>query len=148
MVIIKQDSELMTNYVSANPIPAGQHFAIFRDANMDPGVFSLSEDSYLYLITVINGQATKIDFGSVSGIVPQGVKVQAFAVVQAPDSTLDICIATPQTSSTSNFTLLHNITFNELLGPIPSSKIIRGTNFPIIDHIYMVCSVYFTIQIA
>lgn len=143
MVTIKQDSELMTNYVSANPIPAGQHFAVFRDANMDPGVFSLSEDSYLYLITVINGKATKIDFGSVSGIVPSGVKVQAFAVVQAPDSTLDICIATPQANNTtSSFTLLYGITFSELLGPIPSSKIIRGANFPTIDHIYMVCPVY------
>ncbi|KAL7948582.1 hypothetical protein V8C42DRAFT_363071 [Trichoderma barbatum] len=137
MVTIKQDSELMTNYVSANPIPAGQHFAVFRDANMDPGVFSLSEDSYLYLITVINGKATKIDFGSVSGIVPKGVKVQAFAVVQAPDSTLDICIAIPQSSTTSSFTLLNRITFAELLGPIPSSKIIRGASFPTIDHIYM-----------
>ncbi|UKZ82559.1 hypothetical protein TrVFT333_010350 [Trichoderma virens FT-333] len=138
MVTIKQDSELMTNYVSANPIPAGQHFAVFRDANMDPGVFALSEDSYLYLITVINGKATKIDFGSVSGIVPSGVKVQAFAVVQAPNSTLDICIATPgANNTTSTFTLLYGITFTELLGPIPSSKIIRGDSFPIIDHIYM-----------
>ncbi|KAK0757264.1 hypothetical protein N5P37_009982 [Trichoderma harzianum] len=138
MVIIKQDSELMTNYVSANPIPAGQHFAVFRDANMDPGVFSLSEDSYLYLITVINGKATKIDFGSVSGIVPSGGKVQAFAVVQAPDSTLDICIATPgATATTSSFTLLYGVTFAELRGPIPSSKIIRGASFPTVDHIYM-----------
>ncbi|RFU77335.1 hypothetical protein TARUN_4887 [Trichoderma arundinaceum] len=136
MVTITQDSELMTNYVSANPIPAGQHFAVFRDAQMDPGVFALSEDFYLYLIMVINGQATKIDFGHVSGIVPQGVQVQAFAVVQAPDSTLDICIATPGSGNTTNFALLHNITFTELLSPIQSSKIIRG-NFPKVDHIYM-----------
>ncbi|PNP58955.1 hypothetical protein THARTR1_01203 [Trichoderma harzianum] len=138
MVTIKQDSELMTNYVSANPIPAGQHFAVFRDSDMDPGVFSLSEDSYLYLITVVNGKATKIDFGSVSGVVPKGVKVQAFAVVQAPDSTLDICIATPgANAATSSFTLLYGVTFAELQGPIPSSKIIRGASFPTVDHIYM-----------
>ncbi|KAL7934280.1 hypothetical protein V8C35DRAFT_327196 [Trichoderma chlorosporum] len=138
MVTIKQDSELMTNYVSANPIPAGQRFAVFRDANMDPGVFSLSEDSYLYLISIINGKATKVDFGSVSGIVPSGTKVQAFAVVQAPDSTLDICIATPGANNTSSsFTLLYGVTFAELSGPIPASKIFRGASFPTVDHIYM-----------
>jgi hypothetical protein len=137
MVTITQDSELMTNYVSANPIPAGQQFAVFRDAQMDPGIFALSEDFYLYLIMVINGQATKIDFGSVSGVVPKGVQVQAFAVVQAPDSTLDICIATPSNGNTSNFALLYNISLAELQSPIQSTKIIRGS-FPTVDHIYMV----------
>ncbi|KAL6901484.1 hypothetical protein GGI43DRAFT_433631 [Trichoderma evansii] len=136
MVTITQDSELMTNYVSANPIPAGQQFSVFRDAQMDPAVFALSEDSYLYLIMVNDGKATRIDFGSVSGVVPQGVQVQAFAVVQAPDSTLDICIATAGSNNASNFALLYNISLNELFSPIQSTKIIRG-NFPTVDHIYM-----------
>ncbi|KAI8717021.1 hypothetical protein NCS52_00997300 [Fusarium sp. LHS14.1] len=137
MVVIKQDSELMTNYVSANPIPAGERFAVFRDANGEPGVFALSEDLYLYLVMVIDGKAEKIDFGNTSGIVSRGVKVQAFAVVQAPDSTLDICIATPGAGETSNFTLLHSITLSELKGSIPSSKVLCGSNFPSVHHIFM-----------
>lgn len=128
----------MTNYVSANPIPAGERFAVFRDADGEPGVFALSEDLYLYLVMVIDGKAERIDFGNTSGIVPKGVKVQAFAVVQAPDSTLDICIATPGAGETSNFTLLHNITLSELKGSIPSSKVLRGSNFPSVHHIFMV----------
>ena len=137
MVTIKQDSELITNYVAANPIPAGERFEIFRDAQGDPGVFALSEDSYLYLIMVINGTTTKLDFGYTSGIVSEGVKVQAFAVVQAPDSTLDICIATAGSDDTSDFVLLHNVVLGELQGPIPSSKITRGSNFPTVHHIFM-----------
>lgn len=140
MVLIKQDSELMTTYVSANPIPAGQHFEVFQDANMDPVVFSLSEDNCLYLVTVVDGKATRLDFGRASGILPGGGKIQAFALAQAPDSTLDICIATYRDDTHSNFFLLHNLSADELLGPTPSSKIMPGEYFPTIEHIYMVYS--------
>ncbi|KAL5592278.1 hypothetical protein FOBRF1_013304 [Fusarium oxysporum] len=137
MVVIHRDSELMTNYVSANPIPASERFGVFRDADNEPGVFALSEDFYLYVVMLIDQKPTKIDFGHISGVVPNGVKVQAFAVVQAPDSTLDICIATPGTGDTSDFALLHNISPSDLKDPTPSSKVIRGSGFPTVHHIFM-----------
>ncbi|KAF4334795.1 hypothetical protein FBEOM_11362 [Fusarium beomiforme] len=137
MVVIHRDSELMTNYVAANPIAASERFDVFTDADNEPGVFALSEDFYLYVIMLIDHKPTKIDFGHISGVVPSGVKVQAFAVVQAPDTTLDICIVTPGAGSTSDFALVHNISPRELNRPIPPSKVIRGSDFPTVDHIFM-----------
>ena len=139
MIIIKHDSELMRNYVAANPVPAGERFAVFKDLQEEPAVLALSDDSRLNLVMVVNGSATKIDFEKSSGIAKDGVKVQAFAVKQASDTTLDICITTEASNNKSNFWLLHGIKPADLLEQIPTSKITRGT-FPSVRHIFMVCS--------
>ena len=137
MVFINQDSELMTNYVGANPIPAGERFSVFRDADNDVGVFALSEDGVLELIMAVDGKTTKIDFGVNSGILASGAVVQAFAVAQSPGSTLDIAVAVAHGSS-SDFYLLTGIGLSELQGPAPSSKITTGSGFPTVRHIFMV----------
>lgn len=139
MITVKQDSELITNYVAANPIPAGERFVVVSDEHQEPAVFALSEDSILYLIKVIDGQTAKLNFGKTSGVVGDGVAVQAFAVTQAADSSLNICIATRGfNKNESSFHLLHNITLPELQAEIPASKIISGHKFPRVYHIFMV----------
>ncbi|RHZ62475.1 uncharacterized protein CDV56_108640 [Aspergillus thermomutatus] len=122
MISVVKDGELMTNYVTMNPVPA---------------VMSLSEDHILYLIISEDGKVTRLDFGKSSGIVTGDRQVQAFAVQQALDGTLDICIAVETIGSRSHFYLLHAIRPDELLQPIPSKEIIDGLNFPAVAHIYM-----------
>ncbi|XXH03862.1 hypothetical protein Hte_010268 [Hypoxylon texense] len=136
MIIVKKDSEVMTNYVAANPVPAGESFGVFNDQSLQPAIFALSEDAILNLIVTADREPAKFDFGKLCGLFPGGVIIQAFAVLQAPDSSLDICIATKATDTTSNFYLLHHITLDEIIGTTPSAKVTRGV-FPTVDHIYM-----------
>ncbi|KAF7175180.1 hypothetical protein CNMCM7691_006584 [Aspergillus felis] len=136
MLIIKKDSEVMINYVAANPVPAGENFGVFHDKEWQPAVFALGEDGILSLIITVGREPTKIDFARASGLFSQDVKVQAFAVLQAPDSSLDICIATEASDTTSNFYLLHHITLDEIPGTMPSAKVIQGF-FPTVHHIFM-----------
>lgn len=140
MVVVKQDSELMTNYVAANPVPAGERFAVFTDDRQSPAVFALSENKILELIIVINGTSTKLDFGSTCGAFDANAQVQAFAVTQGDDGTLDISVAVPGNGGLSNYFLFHGVEPKELQGRISSSKIIRGTQFPPVKHIFQVCS--------
>lgn len=136
MIIVKKDSELMTNYVAANPVPAGENFGVFQDKQLQPAVLALSQDSFLYLVINVKGQSIKFNFRETSGIAKGKGKVQAFAVQQAPDLTLDICIATEADKKISDFYLLHGVTLEEITGAIPQSKIIHG-QFPTVHHIYM-----------
>ncbi|PYH40187.1 uncharacterized protein BP01DRAFT_410995 [Aspergillus saccharolyticus JOP 1030-1] len=136
MITVKKDSEVMTNYVAANPVPAGENFGVFHDQQWQPAVFALGEDHILSLIITVDREPKKYDFAKISGLFSQEVEVQAFAVLQAPDSSLDICIATKASDTTSNFYLLHHITLDEIPGTVPSAKVIQGV-FPTVDHIYM-----------
>ncbi|KAJ8212576.1 hypothetical protein LV164_002350 [Aspergillus fumigatus] len=113
MLIIKKDSE-----------------------DWQPAVFALGEDGILSLIITVGREPTKINFTKASGLFSEDVKVQAFAVLQAPDSSLDICIATEASDTTSNFYLLHHITLDEIPGTMPSAKVIQGV-FPTVRHIFM-----------
>jgi hypothetical protein len=45
MATIKADSELMTNYVAAVPVPAGSKFSAMLDENRRVMVLSLSNDT-------------------------------------------------------------------------------------------------------
>ncbi|RAL09112.1 uncharacterized protein BO97DRAFT_459557 [Aspergillus homomorphus CBS 101889] len=136
MIIVKKDSEVMTNYVAANPVPAREHFAVFNDIQQQPAVFALGENGVLNLVITTNREPTRFDFAQQSGLFPEDVQVQAFAVLQAPDSSLDICIATKASDKESNFYLLHHITLDEITGTMPSAKVTHGL-FPTVDHIYM-----------
>lgn len=138
MITVAKDGELMTNYATINPVPAGEVFGAFTDHTNQPAVMSLSEDNILYLIISKNDKVTRFDFGKSSGIVKEGRKVLAFAVQQALDSTLDICMAVDKPTPGCHFYLLHSIKSEDLLHPIPSNKIIDAVNFPIVKHIYMV----------
>ncbi|KAF7615700.1 hypothetical protein F9C07_2285063 [Aspergillus flavus] len=137
MITVTKDGELMTNYVTINPVPADEVFGAFTDHEKQPAVMSLSEDSILYLVISNGGKVTRIDFGRSSGIVKGERKVLAFAVQQSLDGTLDICMAVDKPTSGCRFYLLHAIRPEDLLQPIPPSKIIEAANFPIVAHIYM-----------
>ena len=138
MITITQDSELMTNLISANPIPAGNRFIAFRDHNLDPAVFSLSDDQKLNLVITVNGEPNLIDFGNTSGLYTKHTKIQAFDVKQAPDSGLNICIATEAIDGRSDFYLIHDIKPSELLKPVAADRIVKGSGFPGTHHIFMV----------
>ncbi|GMG13227.1 unnamed protein product [Aspergillus oryzae] len=119
MITVTKDGELMTNYVTINPVPADEVFGAFTDHEKQPAVMSISEDSILYLVISDGGKVTRIDFGRSSGIVKGERKVLAFAVQQSLDGTLDICMAVDKPTSGCRFYLLHAIRPEDLLQPIP-----------------------------
>lgn len=128
----------MTNYATINPVPADEVFGAFTDHEKQPAVMSLSEDNILYLIISDNGKVSRFDFGQSSGLVGENRKVLAFAVQQALDGTLDICMAVDKPTPGCRFYLLHAILPEELLQKIPRSKVIDAVNFPMVAHIFMV----------
>lgn len=121
-------------------VSAGEDFGVFHDQNLQPAVFPLSEDAILNLIIAVSREPSNVDFGKASALFPEYVKVQAFAVLQAPDSSLDISIATKATDTTSDFYLLHHITLDEIPVTIASAKVTHGA-FSTVGHNYMVCSI-------
>ena len=142
MISITQDSELMTNLIPANPIPAGNRFVVFEDEDHEPAVFSLGEDQILNLVITVDGEPTLVNFGEVLDIFSEGTKIQAFNVKQAPDLSLNLCIATQATNGLSSFHLVHAIKPSELLQSVATEKLVKGENFPVIHHIFMVSSAY------
>ncbi|KAI1143196.1 hypothetical protein F5Y05DRAFT_367831 [Hypoxylon sp. FL0543] len=134
MITIKQDSELMTNYIPANPVPAGNRFVGIKDAHSRPACFSLSSDKKLNLIIQSDDAATLVDFGELAGI--HG-NVQAFDVQQSPNSDLSLCVATDEGDGTSSFWFLDKLHPRNLTGSVPENKIVKGNGFPSIHHLFM-----------
>ncbi|OTA69582.1 hypothetical protein K449DRAFT_418966 [Hypoxylon sp. EC38] len=134
MITIKQDSELMTNYIPANPVPAGNRFVGIKDAHSRPACFSLSSDKKLNLIIQSDEAATLIDFGEHVGI--RG-NVQAFDVQQSSNSDLSLCVAIDEGNGTSSFWFLNEIHPRDLTNNIPVNKIVKGNGLPSIHHLFM-----------
>lgn len=141
MIIVKQDSELMTNLIPANPVPSGNRFSVFKDEQFNPAVMSLGDNHKLNLIIEIDGSPTLIDFGKTSGLVKDGTKILAFDVQQAPDMSLDICFALDAIMSQSDLIVIHAVMPAELSKPISSEKVATGHGFPVVHNIYMVSGI-------
>ena len=113
MASIHIDSELMTNYVSALPVPAGSHFVTCLDPiSRRPMVFGISNDPTpkLQVVKVIarpeyfeshcsrkkqedeDGITQLIDFGQLLNI-PSSTSVLAFDCQQSADLTIYLCLA-------------------------------------------------------
>lgn len=137
MITIKQDAELMTNLLPANPVPAGNRFVAFRDEDSSPAVFSLSQDHKLNLVISVGGVSSLVDFGKLCGITTD---VQAFDMRQGADLKIWIAIEAKAANNMSNFYLVFDLQPNYLLTP-PESKIIRGTvPYPEVHGMFMVYS--------
>ncbi|KAI0841842.1 hypothetical protein F5Y06DRAFT_258371 [Hypoxylon sp. FL0890] len=134
MITIKQDSELMTNYIPANPVPAGNRFVGIKDAHSRPACFSLSSDKKLNLIIQSDDAATLVDFGELAGIHGD---VQAFNVQQSPNSDLSLCVATDEGNGTSSFWFLDKLHPRNLTGNVPKDRIVKGNGLPSIHHLFM-----------
>ncbi|KAI1331436.1 hypothetical protein F5Y16DRAFT_422964 [Xylariaceae sp. FL0255] len=134
MISIKQDSELMTNYIPANPVTAGERFVGFYDESSRPACFSLSSDKKFNLVIQNEGAATLVDFGVQNGF---DSNFQAFHVQQGADKKLDICAAYDDDNGTSGFFILHQIYPHDLLEPIANDQFIRGSGLPTIHHLFM-----------
>jgi hypothetical protein len=135
MISIKQDSELMINYIPANPVAAGEHFVSIHDERSRPACFSMSSDKKLNLVIENDGAVVLTDFGAHIGITGD---VQAFDAQQGNDLKLDICVAFVGDNSTSSFILIHQIRPRDLLNSISDVKIIKGSGLPTVHHLFMV----------
>jgi hypothetical protein len=125
----------MSNYVAADPIAAGRQFAVFRDAMNEPASLSIGTDNVLYLSMNSHNEASSMDLGKSIGL---SGDVQAFALHQNPDLSMDISIAVASKTG-SELSILHNVLPDELAGPIAKDKILQGPGFDTIYNLFMVC---------
>ncbi|PYH76178.1 hypothetical protein BO82DRAFT_359369 [Aspergillus uvarum CBS 121591] len=70
MIIVKKDSDVMTNYVATKSVPAGEAFDVFNDIQQRPAVFALGENRVLNLIISTHHEPTKIDSAHNSALSP------------------------------------------------------------------------------
>ncbi|KAF7870614.1 hypothetical protein EAF04_004358 [Stromatinia cepivora] len=104
MASIATDSELMTNFIAAVPVPAGSHFDTVLDENRRPLVFCLNQEAVpkLQIIRIGNNNAPVVfDLGPCISL-PAAAMVQTFEVQQANDLTLYLCVAYQQSATSSS----------------------------------------------
>ncbi|KAH0372867.1 hypothetical protein KCU65_g919, partial [Aureobasidium melanogenum] len=86
MASLTVDSELMTNYISAVPVPAGSHHVAVLDEKRMPLLFTLSNDRPLPRLQVLRrdseGQSSIFDIGKQIGL-PENAYIQSFHVEQS-----------------------------------------------------------------
>ncbi|KAK2758180.1 hypothetical protein FQN54_004024 [Arachnomyces sp. PD_36] len=107
MASFKTDAELMTNYVSASPVPAGTHFVTVLDENSRPIVVSLSSDKVPKLQIIRHdpkGVQYLFDLGACFDLPTEAI-IQAFDVVQAPNKTLYLVFAYVRDAKSSHVVL-------------------------------------------
>ncbi|KAK6526111.1 hypothetical protein TWF281_011148 [Arthrobotrys megalospora] len=134
MITIKEDSELMTNLIPANPIPSGNRFVAIKDEDSKLACFSLSDDKKLNLTVNIHGVYSLIDFGKLAGI---QADVQAFDVQQSPNLSLDICVATDDGDDKSTLWFFDKVDIESVSESIPGSKVIKSSGLPAVHHLFM-----------
>ena len=121
MASIVVDSELMTNYVSAVPAPAGSHHVTVLDENRMPMLFCMSSDRQPRLRVSksternqnnmklsdqaavckdVNGHSDMIDIHDALGL-PADAELEAFHLEQSWSLKLFLCVAYKSTSSSS-----------------------------------------------
>jgi hypothetical protein len=115
MARVLADSELMTNYVSAAPVPAGSYFQVILDEQRRPMVVSISNDPtpklqlgksilsqraselpQTYTITVKHnkGEPSQVlDIGPCLGIRGDSGRILTFAIQQAENLAVCLCVA-------------------------------------------------------
>ncbi|KAH8802584.1 hypothetical protein F5884DRAFT_683783 [Xylogone sp. PMI_703] len=105
MATLHFDSELMTSYFSAVPVPPSSHLVNCLDPiSRRPMIFALSSDATPKLQVIkedASGRRVLIDL-SKSLNIPDNIPVQAFDVQQSPDLSLYLTFATQANSTQSN----------------------------------------------
>lgn len=135
MITLAQDAELLTNLVSANPVPATKQFFVFNDELKHPAILSRSSDDKLELIINIDGRPHLRNLGNIWGL---SGHVQACALLQDEDLTVSIAVATGADNGKSQFYLIHNVKPADLLN-YASDNIAKASDlFPEIHGIYIV----------
>lgn len=135
MISFTEDSELMTNLLPANPVPAGNRFVAIRDADSNPALVSLSQDNKLNLIIKRVGAPKLVDLGSLYGLT---TKVLAFDVYQDPELNLWFAIATDAGNNQCNFYLIVNVAAKDVLTPPSGSIVGSEAKYPLIHAIFIV----------
>ncbi|TXC08244.1 hypothetical protein FocTR4_00004234 [Fusarium oxysporum f. sp. cubense] len=96
MATIKIDSELMTNYVSTVPVPAGSHHVTVLDQKRMPMVFCLSNDRLSPRLQILRrdaeGHSQLFDIHNLIGL-PKDIYVQTFHAEQSWDLRLHLAVA-------------------------------------------------------
>lgn len=135
MISITQDAELITNLISANPVPASNRFFAFTDEQNNPAVLSHSQDNKLDLIINVDGKPQLKNLGEIWGL---SGAVQACALLQDTEKSVFIAVATDAGDEKSRLYLIYNTKPADLL-TYDADKIVEGSDlFPKIHGIYMV----------
>lgn len=153
MASIVYDSELMTNYLAAVPVPAGsQFFTVLDPVTSRPIVFALSNDAVPRLqATKVclagsaghlsdhlqddkNGQRQLIDIGKILGIADD-TRIQTFEVKQLDDKSIVLCVAVRINDTTSRLLLCRPF---QMTSP-PQITALPPQNLSQISKIFIVC---------
>lgn len=139
MITITQDAELMTNILTANPVPVANAFAAFTDVQNNPGVVSHSQDNKLEAIVHVNGKPQMFDLNEIWKIKGD---IQAFGLWQDANHHLWIAIAAEAKEAESRFYLIYDVDPNTLLS-FSTGHIIEATgNYAKIHAVYMVSKTF------
>jgi hypothetical protein len=139
MVYIKHDAELMTSFLAADKMRAGNHFVAFKDASSNPALFSLSDHGNLNLIMDDEGEPTLMSFRD---ILPYEGSVLTFDVQQYSDLTLNIGLVTEESNGQRTFYLVRRISPDDLWrgGDLETYTLEGTTQVPVTRRIFMVGS--------
>ncbi|KAF2838469.1 hypothetical protein M501DRAFT_1016569 [Patellaria atrata CBS 101060] len=92
MVYFTHDSEILSHYVAAVPIPNSSHFVAVRDEHHVPLIFSLGNNGILYAIKeASNGSRKMIDLNKALGLTD--LDVVTFEAVQDAEDVIYMCFA-------------------------------------------------------
>ena len=115
---LRIDSELMTNYLSAVPVPAGSHFVTVLDERRQPMVFALSNDEvpklqcckytslwitwFFAFADYLHSELLDISY---SLRLPADCRIQIFHVEQSQSLKLHLCLAYALDSKSSRLVI-------------------------------------------
>ncbi|KAF7502179.1 hypothetical protein GJ744_006768 [Endocarpon pusillum] len=109
MASVRIDSELMTNYVSAVPVPAGGHHVTVLDEKRMPMVFSLSNDKESPQLRIIRrdaqGRSEMFTIHKIIGL-HDNVYIQYFHVEQSWSLKLHLVVACKSSDNSSSLVVL------------------------------------------
>ena len=139
MITIQQDAEMMTNLISANPVPAGSRFVAIKDENSMPAVFALGQDKKLNLIVNRAGVPTLVDFGSACKIAGT---ISAFDVRQETNLRVHVAVASVLENGNNQLTVAFDLDPSQLDGTADVPLVKSTVTIPTVHSIFMVSISY------
>ncbi|KAH8586882.1 hypothetical protein B0O99DRAFT_700518 [Bisporella sp. PMI_857] len=134
MISITQDAELMTNIISANPVPASNRFFAFTDEKTHPSVISHGQDGKLDLIINVNDKPQLKNLGEIWKI---SGSVRAISLLQDVNLKVWIAVATDAGGGKSRFYLIYDVKPTALLSYSKDNIVEASDLLPEIHGIYM-----------
>ncbi|KAL1876851.1 hypothetical protein VTK73DRAFT_9153 [Phialemonium thermophilum] len=139
MASITVDSELMCNYVSSVPVPAGSHHVAVLDEKRMPMVFCLSNDQQPRLRVLCKderGSSDLIDIHDLIGL-PRDARIQAFHAEQSWSLKIYLCVGFEMDNVSSEIIVLKPFSPEDLKSRTSLAKVNSRRRLGTIQKIHM-----------